>query len=103
MSIPRILKKFHTDQTITVDLGQSWKLYDNNKYVDTVVVYNGVIYEPKNSRKRSNVRINWIETDKGPFVIESDADYQEASKITKLTALQLRDIVLSNPIKSIAS
>lgn len=103
MSVPRIVKKFFSDDVVTVDLGQSWKLFDNHKNFNTIVVYNGVIYEPKNSRKRGSVRIDWIETDKGPFVLASEDDFQEASKISKMSVASLRAILASNPIKNVAS
>lgn len=103
VSVPRIVKKFFTDDVVTVDLGQSWKLFDNNKNFNTVVIYNGVIYEPKNSRKRGSVRIDWIETDKGPFILASESDFMEASKISKMSIASLRAILASNPIKNVAS
>lgn len=99
MSVPRTIKRFFSENSLVVDLGQSWKLYDNNQNFNTVVVYNGVIYEPKNSRRRTNIRVNWIETDKGPFLLETDADYQEASARTGMTMLHLRNIIMSNPVK----
>lgn len=103
MSVPRIIKKFFSEDTLTVDLGQSWKLFDNNKNFNTVVIYNGVIYEPKNSRKRGSVRIDWIETDKGPFVLESQSDFEQASFLTKMAVPHLMSIIASNPIKNVAS
>lgn len=101
MSVPRIIKKFASEDTLTVDLGQSWKLFDNKREFNTVILYNGSPFVSGNSRKRTDSRINWIETDKGPYLLDTDADYNEAAKITGMTVLQLRDIIAKSHFKPV--
>lgn len=101
MSVPRNIKKFFSEETLMIDLGQSWKLFDNKKDFNTVILYNGAICIGGSSRKRTSQRITWIETDKGPYLLDSDSDYNEAARITGITVLQMRDIIAKSHFKPV--
>jgi hypothetical protein len=99
MSVPRIIKKFDSPESVVVDLGQSWKLFDNNKHYDLISIYNGALSIPRGSRDRSIKRVNWIETDKGAFLIETENDIIQASKICRIHPEKIRQIFKSELIK----
>ena len=81
----RIVKK--NDLNIEVDLGGSWKIYDNNNINKTFVVYHGVIFRTKD-------RIFWIETDKGGFVVDPATDNLELwAELAGMKPSQLSEIL----------
>jgi hypothetical protein len=99
MSVPRTLNKFDSSESVTVDLGQSWKLWDNNKNIGTIIMYNGALSIPKGSRDRTVKRVNWIETDRGAFLVETEADLSKASEICRMSCEKLRQIFNSELVK----
>jgi hypothetical protein len=55
------------DKSVEVDLGGSWKIFDNNNINKTFVVYHGVIFRTKD-------RVFWVETDQGGFIVDPAVD-----------------------------
>ena len=98
MSVPRKINCFNSDKKVSVDLGQSWKLFDNNKNMDTVIFYNGTECLSGSSRRKDNPRVDWVETDKGPFAIKSEDDIREASLLTGFSIDKIKSIIASNPL-----
>lgn len=102
MSVPRTIKKFDCDEFVVVDLGQSWKLFDNNRQYDPISIYNGALSIPKGSRDRTIKRVNWIETDKGAFLIETEKDMVQASQICRIHPEKIRQIFESDLVKRLS-
>jgi len=80
--------------TIDVDLGQSWKLYDNNNISESISIYSGYVYKQK-------TRIFWIETDNGGFIINPNEDLSVWVKKTGIGIDRLQKI-LQDPINKFA-
>lgn len=80
------------DQTVEVDLGPAWKLYDNNNVNKTISFYYGPIFKTKE-------RIFWMETDQGGFVIDPAQDLKCIANSTGISELELMSILQDPKIK----
>ena len=103
MSIPRTIQRFDGSKGLVVDLSQSWKLFDNMQNMGTAILFNGAIYAAGNSTLKGNPRVNWIETDKGPFLLETEEDYKQAISIAKITVERIKTVFAMDIIKRLSS
>lgn len=103
MSTPRSIKRFDGSDGYVVDLSQSWKLFDNMQNMGTAILFNGAIFSAGNSGKRGNPRVNWIETDRGPFLLETEDDYENAIKIAKISIEKIKEVFAMDIIKRLGA
>jgi len=94
----RAIKSFAGNDPVNVDLGQSWKLFDNNNLDKTVMLYNGIVSSSGSSRNVTAERMNWIELDDGPYQLKTEEDFLEAERRTGMAVSQLLDIVKNYPV-----
>jgi hypothetical protein len=71
---------------VEVEMGTTWKLYDNNNLNKSVSIYFGSVLKTKE-------RIFWIETDDGGFVVDPSDDLSEWSLKTKISVTKLKEIL----------
>jgi hypothetical protein len=71
---------------VEVEMGTTWKLYDNNNINSSVLIYFGSVFKTKE-------RIFWIETDQGGFIVDPNEDLSEWSAKTKITVAKLKNIL----------
>jgi len=96
--VSRTIKSFFGDESIKVDISQSWKLYDNNIIDKSVSIYNGAILRTGASRDKTAARINWIELGDGPYQLISDEDLIEAERRTGIVSWKLLEILSKYPV-----
>ena len=94
----RAIKSFVGGDPVNVDLGQSWKLFDNNNLDKTIMLYNGVVASSGSSRSQAAERINWIELEDGPYQLQTDDDFLEAERRTGMAFWKLLEIVNNYPV-----
>jgi hypothetical protein len=94
--MPRNIKCFDSEEQVMVDLTISWKIFDNGKSFDAITAFNGGVYEGRHKRSKYVKRVNWIETDRGPYVVEKESDYEKASKICGLSVEKIKSIFTNN-------
>jgi hypothetical protein len=96
----RDVKKFNSEETVRVDPGQGWKLADLSKNDITKIFFNG---PSTYKREKTEERLIWVETNQGAYLIDTEEDINEVSKmlnvgvdlIKKIISLQPKDFVQS--------
>jgi hypothetical protein len=74
----------------TIDFAQAWKMHDGSSKDRSYIFYSA----PKDFRKSGgNQRIWWVETDEGPFVLETKDDMEWVSAKSGISLNFLENLI----------
>jgi hypothetical protein len=90
----RNIKRFNSEETFRVDPGQGWKLVDLSKNDVTKIFFNG---PSAYTKEKTGARVLWVETNQGPFLLETDSDIEQASKLINISVEEIKKIISLEP------